>query len=122
MSQSILQPNIEENQSFSQIFVNKKINLFLELENYYLFLDESGTAEIQDISSDIFVLCCFKIEKNYYDKVFRKSVLKFKEKHKIEHLILHSVDIRKQRKGFDFLKGVKNKKKLGMIFLRKLLF
>ena len=110
MSQSILQPNIKENQSFSQIMTHKQIDLFTECETCYLFLDESGTPEIQDNSSDVFVLCCVKIEKNYYDKVFRKSVLKFKTKHNIENLILHSVDIRKQRKGFDFLKGKKQEK------------
>ncbi len=103
MSQSILQPNIKENQSFSQIMTNKQIDLFTECETCYLFLDESGTPEIQDTSSDVFVLCCVKIEKNYYDKVFRKSVLKFKTKHNIENLILHSNDIRRTRHKFSFL-------------------
>lgn len=101
MSQPNLQ-NKKENQIFSQM-THKQINFCTESEKHYLFLDESGTPEIQDTSSDVFVLCCVKIEKNYYDKVFRKSVLKFKKKHNIENLILHSTDIRKTRNKFSFL-------------------
>lgn len=102
MSQPNLQ-NKEQNQSFSQIMTHKQIDFCTESEKHYLFLDESGTPEIQEASSDIFVLCCVKIEKDYYDKVFRKSVLKFKKKHNIENLILHSADIRRTRNKFSFL-------------------
>jgi len=83
--------------------INQTVDLFIELDSYYLFLDESGTPNPKDTSSDVFVLCCIKIEKNYYNTAFRKEVLKFKKKHKIENLVLHSSDIRRTRKNFSFL-------------------
>lgn len=83
-------------------------NLFIETEHYYLFLDESGTPEMNDLAEEFFVLSCIKVEKHYYDNIFRKNILRFKKKHKIANLVLHSADIRKHRKGFEFLKGSKN--------------
>jgi hypothetical protein len=79
------------------------VDLFTHIEGYYLFLDESGTPEMSDLSEQFFVLSCLKIENHYYDQVFRKEILKFKKKHKIQNLVLHSSDIRKTRKNFSFL-------------------
>ncbi len=92
-----------------EVLKKNNIDLFLEFDSFYLFLDESGTPNIKDTSSDVFVLCCVKIEKNYYSKIFRKEVLKFKKKHKIEDLILHSADIRRTRKNFSFLLNPKKR-------------
>lgn len=83
--------------------MGENVSLFLDFEEYYLFLDESGSPEISDLSNSLFLICCVKIEKNYYDNYFRKKVLKFKKKHKIQTSILHSADIRKSRKSFEFL-------------------
>lgn len=76
---------------------------FIESDNYYLFLDESGTPELNDKVESLFILSCIKVEKNCYDQVFRKNILKFKKKHKIQDKVLHSSDIRKTRKNFSFL-------------------
>ena len=78
-------------------------DLMLEFDSYYLFLDECGTAEFNDKQDTVFLLCCIKVEKNYYDKIFSKEVKKFKKQHKIKDKILHSSDIRKTRKDFTFL-------------------
>ena len=55
------------------------------------------TAEMNDAQDPIFLLCCVKVEKHYYDKHFRKQVLSFKKNHKISSNVLHSTDIRKTR-------------------------
>jgi hypothetical protein len=101
--------------------MKENVSLFLDFEEYYLFLDESGTPEISDKTEELFILSCIKVEKHYYDKVFRKNVLKLKKKHKIPKTVLHSSDIRKQRKGFDFLKG-SEKSKLREDFFKDISF
>ena len=71
-------------------------------ESYYLFLDESGTAELAD-GSHTFVLNAVLVEVNYYKNILQKKVRDLKEKYKITHLPLHSSDIRKQRNGYAIL-------------------
>lgn len=81
---------------------------------YYLFIDESGDHNLKnyDPTFPVFTLCGLLISKDHL-KALSKQFLDLKLKiFGTTEIILHSVDIRKQRKAFKILKDDNIRKEL----------
>jgi hypothetical protein len=80
------------------------------MNDYYLFLDESGSHGLKTINQEfpILLLCGCLMEKSYYQKVFTKEIDRLKQKYfNRTDIILHSRDIRKWQKDFKVLGDIK---------------
>jgi hypothetical protein len=85
-------------------------NNTIPINEYLLFIDECGTSNILDTSSTHFVLGCVLVNKKYYDSQFINKGKTFKNKFNINDIVLHSSDIRKTRKGFEFMLNAETRK------------
>jgi len=76
------------------------------MSEYLVFLDESGDDNLQNMDPNypIFVLGAVVIEKTYHNTVAVREFAEFKARHMTPGQILHTVDMLRNQKGFEFLK------------------
>jgi hypothetical protein len=76
------------------------------MSEYLVFLDESGDDDLQNIDPryPVFVLGAVIIEKTYHNTTAVMEFAKFKAAHMTPGQILHTVDMLRNQKGFEFLK------------------
>jgi len=76
------------------------------MAEFLVFLDESGDDNLQNVDPNypIFVLGAVVIEKTYHNTVAVTEFAEFKARHMTPGQILHTVDMLRNQKGFEFLK------------------
>ncbi len=77
------------------------------MAEYLVFLDESGDDNLQNIDPryPVFVLGAVVIEKGYHNTDAMQEFAAFKARHMTPGQILHTVDMLRNQRGFEFLKG-----------------
>jgi hypothetical protein len=76
------------------------------MTEHLVFLDESGDDNLQNIDPNypIFVLGAVIFEKTYHNTVAVREFAEFKARHMTPGQILHTVDMLRNQRGFEFLK------------------
>ncbi len=80
----------------------------MNFSDYIVYVDESGSADVENIDQfyPLLVLSCCVIEKDKYFKEIVPALQQFKFKYcGHDQLVLHEIDIRKRRNGFEFLQN-----------------